>query len=114
MEDSDPTFDSYRAERLAEGFDEVAERSWPAGAVVDTHTHPFAVKARVVAGEMWLVCGSQTQHLRAGDSFTLDREVPHGERYGTEGATYWAARRHSPGPAQPAQPARPAQRTSGG
>lgn len=29
-----------------------------------------------------------------GFEFTLDYEVPHAERYGPEGATYWAARRN--------------------
>nr|WP_316640578.1 hypothetical protein [uncultured Roseateles sp.] len=34
-----------------------------------------------------------TRHLRAGDRFELDAEVPHDERYGIEGAMYWVARR---------------------
>jgi len=34
----------------------------------------------------------RTQHLRAGDRFELDHGVPHAERYGDEGATYWVAR----------------------
>ncbi|MDP2882418.1 MAG: hypothetical protein Q8N89_12640 [Azonexus sp.] len=47
------TVAEFRIKALAEGFDEVLERSWPADAVLDSHTHPFAVKARVVRGEMW-------------------------------------------------------------
>ena len=31
----------------------------------------------------------------AGDRFELSFEEPHAERYGPQGATYWAARRHS-------------------
>jgi len=42
---------------------------------------------------MWLTVGSTVRHLVPGDTFTLDREVPHAERYGEEGATYWVARR---------------------
>lgn len=49
--------------------------------------HPFAVQAPVVAGERWLTVHGQTQHLRADDPFTLEREVPHAERYGAGGAT---------------------------
>jgi quercetin dioxygenase-like cupin family protein len=49
----------------------------------------------VVQGEMWLSVGGQTQHLRPGDPFVLDAHVPHAERYGTEGATYWVARRNA-------------------
>lgn len=87
-------FDDFAARARAQGFDEVIERQWAPGTVLDTHTHPFAVQALVVAGEMWLTVGGQTQHLRPGDPFTLEREVPHAERYGAEGATYWVARRH--------------------
>jgi predicted exporter len=87
------TFAAFAANARAEGFDEVAERRWDAGTVLGTHTHPFAVSARVVQGEMWLIVGDDVRHLLPGDTFTLDREVPHAERYGEEGATYWVARR---------------------
>ena len=84
----------FTAHALAEGFDEVLERHWAALTVLETHTHPFALKARVVEGEMWLSVGQETQHLLPGDEFALERDVPHAERYGTEGATYWVARRN--------------------
>ena len=42
---------------------------------------------------MWLSVGERTRHLLPGDTFQLDREVPHAERYGPQGATYWVARR---------------------
>jgi hypothetical protein len=29
-----------------------------------------------------------------GDQFTLDHDVPHAERYGADGASYWVARRN--------------------
>ena len=83
----------FEADARAQGFDEVLEREWAPLTVLDTHVHPFAAKALVVRGEMWLSVGEDTQHLRAGDGFELDREVPHRERYGSEGATYWVARR---------------------
>jgi mannose-6-phosphate isomerase-like protein (cupin superfamily) len=89
------TFETFAAAAKARGFDEVLERQWQPSLVLDTHTHPFAVKALVVQGEMWLVVGSDEQHLLPGDGFALERGVPHIERYGGEGATYWAARRHS-------------------
>ncbi|MBT9597907.1 MAG: AraC family ligand binding domain-containing protein [Vitreoscilla sp.] len=90
-----PTFASFQQAALAQGFDEVTERRWEPGLVLDTHTHPFSVQALVVQGEMWLTVGAETQHLRAGDHFELGREEPHAERYGAEGATYWVARRHA-------------------
>jgi len=90
---SDVTFSEFEADARAQGFDAVLERRWSPCTVLDVHAHPFAAKALVVRGEMWLTVGSDTRHLKAGDTFELDREVPHSERYGSEGATYWVARR---------------------
>jgi len=90
-----PSFEAFAADARARGFDEVLERRWAPGTVLDTHTHDFGVDALVTQGEMWLGCGGTTQHLRAGDRFTLDAAVPHTERYGPEGATYWVARRNA-------------------
>lgn len=84
----------FRAQALAEGFDEALERDWPALTVLDAHTHPFALKAQVIRGEMWLTVGAETRHFGPGDTFALDREVLHAERYGSAGASYWVARRN--------------------
>jgi quercetin dioxygenase-like cupin family protein len=92
-----PTFADYERAMHAAGFPEVVVREWAASEEVPTHTHPFAVKALVVRGEMWLTEGEHTRHLKPGDGFELDHRVPHAERYGAEGATYWAARRPQPG-----------------
>ena len=83
----------FKTARLAEGFDEVAERKWNGSEVVPEHSHPFSVHALVIAGEMWLTVGDRVQHLKAGDEFHLARQEIHAERYGQEGATYLAARR---------------------
>jgi hypothetical protein len=91
-----PDFATFEASALARGFDEVAERVWPANIEAPTHTHPFSVDALVVQGEMWLTSHGSTRHLVAGDSFQLGLAVEHAERYGPEGATYWAARRKAP------------------
>jgi mannose-6-phosphate isomerase-like protein (cupin superfamily) len=90
-----PSFAQFKTTQLAQGFDEVLERPWAPNTVVSTHTHPFSVSALVVQGEMWLTVGDDTRHLQAGDRFTLDRDVPHAERYGAEGAVFWVARRNT-------------------
>lgn len=89
-----PSFDQFKQQAAANGFDEVVEREWAPNTVLDTHTHPFAVHAILTRGEMWLTMNAQTQHLQPGDIFELDRDVPHDERYGAEGATYWVARKN--------------------
>jgi len=89
-----PTLEAFKRDARSQGFDEIVERKWAPSTVLDTHTHPFAVKALVTEGEMWLIVGSDERHLLPGDEFALDREAPHAERYGPQGATYWAARRY--------------------
>lgn len=89
-----PTFAAFEDDKRAAGFDEVLERHWAPNTVVATHTHPFDVDALVIQGELWLTCDGQTRHLRAGDRFTLARDVPHDERYGEQGALFYAARKH--------------------
>ena len=72
----------------------MTERHWDPKVALDTDTRPFAVKALVVRGDMWISVGEQTRHLRPADTFELERDVSHAEQYGIEGATYWVARRH--------------------
>ena len=85
-----PTFDEFQRDALARGFDEVLERRWPPGQVLERHTHPFDADALVVEGEMWL----DDRHIPAGGRFQLPRGTPHTERYGPQGAVYWVARRN--------------------
>ena len=89
--------EAFRKEALAQGYDEVVVREWGPAKVTPSHTHPFAVRARIVTGEMWLTVGDNVRHFRPGEEFTLEREVAHSERYGEQGATLWAARRHKDG-----------------
>lgn len=85
-------FDTFRDRALAAGADELIERRWSPGQLVETHTHPFEAEALVVEGEMWLTCDGETRHLMPGDEFHLAHGQPHAERYGPEGAVYWVAR----------------------
>ena len=88
-----PSFEHFQADALARGFDTVLERQWAPDTVLGEHTHPFAVDALVVQGELGLTVDGKERVLRPGDRFTLDAHQPHAERYSAEGATYWVARR---------------------
>lgn len=92
MIDAD-TLRAFDAESTALGYDQLLDRSWAPDQVVGEHTHPFDARAVVTRGEMWLTVDGHTRHLRPGDRFELERDRPHAERYGAEGATYRVARR---------------------
>jgi mannose-6-phosphate isomerase-like protein (cupin superfamily) len=87
------SFADFEAQLHAQGFDEVLEKKYPPSAVIDTHVHAFSPKALVVQGEMWLTVDGRTEHLKPGSTFELDAQVPHAERYGAQGTTYWVGRR---------------------
>jgi mannose-6-phosphate isomerase-like protein (cupin superfamily) len=78
---------------IEKGYDGVAVREWAANSVSELHTHEFSVHGMVTQGEMWLTRGDHTDHLKVGDTFTMEAETPHSERYGDAGTTYWAARK---------------------
>ena len=90
----DEAFAAFEAQARADGFDEVLVREWAPGQVLDTHTHPFALRVEVKRGELAFTRDGATCTLRAGDRFELPFEAPHAEAYGPEGATFWVARRH--------------------
>ncbi|NBT73468.1 MAG: AraC family transcriptional regulator, partial [Betaproteobacteria bacterium] len=64
--------------------------------IIPDHSHPFALKALVISGQMWLTVNAVEQALQPGDVFELSHSQPHAERYGPEGASYLVARRHQP------------------
>ena len=86
------TFEQFRDDALSRGFHEALVREWGPGVENSLHEHPFDTHVQVVRGEFWLTVDGLTRHLCAGDTFELARHIPHSERFGPEGATFWAAR----------------------
>ena len=91
---SNLTFDQFKNTKLTQGFDEVLLREWAPAFANDPHTHPFDTEALVAQGEFWLTMDGHTTHFQAGDQFTLARGLTHSERYGPDGAIFWAARKY--------------------
>ncbi len=76
------------------GFTEVLWREWAPNKFMDTHTHPFEVRALVTEGEFVLGCGGESRTIRAGEIFTLPANVPHTEQYGPQGAIFRVGRKY--------------------
>ncbi|WP_341685698.1 AraC family transcriptional regulator [Limnohabitans sp.] len=91
---SNLTFDQFKNTKLTQGFDEVLLREWAPGFANDLHTHPFDTEALVAQGEFWLTVDGHTTHYPTGSTFALARGVLHAERYGAQGAVFWAARKN--------------------
>jgi quercetin dioxygenase-like cupin family protein len=88
----DITFEAFQARKLSEGYDEVLTRDWAPGFSNEPHSHPFDTDAVVAHGEFWLIRNGTITHLPAGSSFKVARGEQHSERYGSDGAVFWAAR----------------------
>lgn len=88
------TFEAFQERKLKEGYDQVLERIWEANFSNEPHDHPFNTDAIVIKGEYWLTVNGQVTHLQVGDRFKVARGVVHSERYGPEGAVFWAARKN--------------------
>jgi quercetin dioxygenase-like cupin family protein len=88
------TFETFRDQKLAEGFDEVLVRTWDPDFQNAMHAHPFDTDAIVAEGEYWLTLDGQVRHLKVGDTFQVPRGALHCEKYGPAGAVFWAARKN--------------------
>jgi len=90
---SNETFEEFKTRKLSEHYDEVLVREWAPSFSNEPHEHTFDTDAIVVKGEFWLSMSGKTTHYKAGDGFAVARGQAHSERYGPEGAVFWAARR---------------------
>jgi hypothetical protein len=75
------------------GYPEPIEVQQPANGHLDTHTHPFAVRALVVEGYIEIKSESGLRRYSEGDVFELAFEQAHSETYGPAGVKYWASRK---------------------
>lgn len=60
---------------------------------LDSHAHPFAAKALVIAGDLSIRTAAGERHYQVGDIFELAAHEPHSEVFGAEGVRYLAGRR---------------------
>lgn len=86
---------SFEADLAAEGFGSPEVREIAAGTCNPPHSHPFEVKALMLAGELELTCEGHTATYRAGDVFTMAAGREHAERFGAETTRYLVGRKAS-------------------
>ncbi len=85
----------FARQLAAEGFDDVLTKSLPSAPEVAAHSHPFAVKAMVLEGEITLGVAGQRTTYGAGDVFTMAPGCEHTECCGPQGVRYLLGRRHA-------------------
>ena len=84
---------AFEAGLQADVFAPGGTNSKDAGLFVDTHSHPFDVRALVLQGQVTITCGDQARTYQAGDVLELARNIAHSEQFGPEGYTFLLGRR---------------------
>ena len=84
---------AFESALRADGYLEILTRDIAALTQVPTHTHAFDVRALMLAGELDLSVGGQTQRYGAGDVFIVAGGVEHAEQFGSTAARYLVGRR---------------------
>jgi len=85
----------FEAALRAQGFDEIIEKTALPNFEAQPHTHPFDVRILVLEGQMTVVKQGQPYVCNPGETFEMDAECEHFERYGPAGSTYVLGRRQA-------------------
>jgi hypothetical protein len=85
--------DQFLQELSRLGYPDPVEVTQPPSGHLDSHTHPFAVRALVVDGYIEIESQDELKKYEAGDMFELAYEQPHSETYGPTGVKYLASRK---------------------
>ena len=83
LDEFDGPFDAYR---LAAAGCDVLFASYPAGTVIEAHTHPTRNVGVITAGELLLTKGGEEYRYRAGEWYSLEPNEQHGARFLVETA----------------------------
>ncbi len=76
-------------EKLAsDGFQEIGVLEWEANRFNETHSHPYTARAYVVSGTLTVDCGTEVTTCGKGEAFTLEPDIPHTERAGSDGVKF--------------------------
>jgi quercetin dioxygenase-like cupin family protein len=77
-----------------DGFADIETKSVESHKHVGEHSHPFDVRAKVLAGEITLTRAGVSRTYRTGDVFSMEAGCAHAEQCGSAGVTYTVGRKY--------------------
>jgi quercetin dioxygenase-like cupin family protein len=87
--------EAFKRELIADGYLEIVEKTIEPNHMIDLHSHPYDVRALVLAGSATIACNGEAPRVyRAGDILEVEAGREHTERYGPDGYTFLVGRRH--------------------
>lgn len=86
--------EAFKRQLIADGYLEIVEKTIEPNLVIEAHSHPYDVRALVLAGTASIACGGEAaREFRAGDVLEVEAGREHTERYGPDGYTFLVGRR---------------------
>lgn len=93
----EPHLEAFKQALIADGYLDVELKTLAPNHKIPMHSHPWDVRALVVAGSAVIGCeGEAPREYRPGDVLVVAADVPHFEDYGPEGYTFLVGRRREP------------------
>jgi quercetin dioxygenase-like cupin family protein len=86
---------AFEAQLKQAGCEQILDRVYGPNEYVALHSHEFAARAIVTAGEVSISCNEVVTCYRVGDIFELPAGQPHTEQYGPLGASYRVGRSYA-------------------
>ena len=83
----------FEAALVKDGYKDIETKALRSDYRAREHSHPFDVRALVLAGEITLTWNGAARSFAAGDVFTMDAGCVHAEAAGPDGVRYLVGRR---------------------
>lgn len=84
----------FEAKLAQAGFEEITARTMEPRPANEDHTHDFAIRGLVTAGEFIVTCSGERQSYKAGEIFEVAAGTPHNEAVGATGASIITGKLH--------------------
>ena len=86
--------EAFKRQLIADGYLEIVEKTMEPGLVIEAHSHPYDVRALVMAGTAKIACsGEPEREYGPGDVLEVAAGREHTEHYGPDGYTFLVGRR---------------------
>ncbi len=87
--------EGFKKQLVADGYLEIVDKTIEPNLFIDTHTHPYDVRALVVEGSATITCsGEPGRSFGPGDVLELEAGREHTEAYGPQGYRFIVGRRY--------------------
>ena len=83
----------FEAALVEEGYRDVETKALAGSYRAGDHSHPYDVRALVLAGEITLTVNGAARSFTAGEVFTMEAGCSHAEVAGPDGVRYLIGRR---------------------